>query len=174
MNGTALHGELERTTQRWPVATAAKVDRFVKERVQAATQVQSRKVLAAARAELARRALASFARRLYEDERVGGELWNVGEDLRILIATPWSRTQHAAYGLTDHDARILRAWLVRRLDNLPGKYQWLHYAGGKWFVNFGACPDQAAALAWLAKFGPTADDWADAAELVPRRGGGAR
>ena len=102
ISGTALHDELERTTQRWPVATMAKVDKFVKAAVGDAAAVQSRRVLAAAQAELANRAMRRFVELLYDETEGGANLWNVGDGGRVLIPTPWSRTRHASYGLTDH------------------------------------------------------------------------
>src|SRR4051812_12555679 len=100
----ALHDELQRTTQRWPVAAGAKVERFVREKVSEVVAVQSRRVIATAQLELANRALIRFMELLYEAD-LDGRLFNVADNGRILIPTPWSRWQHQSYGLTDHNSR---------------------------------------------------------------------
>lgn len=95
-NGKQLVGELERTAARWPAA-AAKVDKFVRAKVEQAASVQSRRVLAGAQAELCNRALRCFLELCYE-ETEAGTLCNLGVG-GVVLPSPWSRTKHADYGL---------------------------------------------------------------------------
>ena len=171
MNGVALRDELERTAVRWPLATAAKVDTFVKGRVAALAGVQSRRVLAAAQAELCNRALRRFFELLY-DQTPGGRYANIGPAGRVRIAAPWSRRQYAAYGLTDHGSRILRSIFVHQLSARPPMRRPLEVEGGAWFVNLRKFPDLAAALAWLDQWPVSADLWLEHADSLPRRGRG--
>jgi hypothetical protein len=170
MNGNGMVKDLERTSARWPAAAAAKVDTFVRRRVGAAAEVQSRRVLAGAQAELGNRALRRFFELLY-DETATGRLCNLGDGGRILIAAPWSRTRHAAYGLTDHGGRVLRACLMAQLQALPTFASPLFLAGGRWHVNLRKYADLAPALAWLDKWPISADAWLRANDSLPRRGG---
>ena len=169
MNGNGLVRSLERTATRWPLAAAARVDTFVKQRVSEAAGVQSRRVLAAAQAELANRALRRFIELLYETG-ADGRLYNVADDGRALIAAPWSRTQHAAYGLTDHQGRVLRRVLASKLASLGWRWRLfvLDRRGPR--VKLGIFSDAAAALDWLDRFPVTADEWLQASDTMPRRG----
>ena len=173
MNGNGLVKDLERTAQRWPVASAARVDKFVRGAVGAAAAVQSRRVLAGAQAELCNRALRRFVELLY-DETDGGRLVNLGGGGRILIPAPWSRTRHAAYGLTDHSRRVLRGVLVAKLDVLPPRYRLLTCEAQSWYVNLDSYGNVGAALGWLRKHTFTADDWLKHNDAMPRRGRNAR
>lgn len=173
VNGKALAGELQRTAQRWPVASAAKVDKFVRSKVQHAAEIQSRRVLAAAHAELCNRALRSFIEKLYE-ETEGGLLPNLGIDGRIDIPTPWSRTRYGGYGLTDHGGRVLYAIIVGKLDRLQPAWRLLHFQRGRWYLNLESYPRQEAALGWLRRYGITADQWLAANDRLPRRGKGGK
>lgn len=167
-NGTALHRELQDTVTRWPLAAGAKVNQFARQRLDTATTVESRRLIATAQCELAQRALLRFCGLLYEPR--GDAFWNIADDGRILIACPWSRTQHGAYGLTDHGGRILRSLVVARLAGMPFKYQWLVLKGRFWYVNQARFPDLASAEAWLAEYGPTPQLWQKHADALPRRG----
>ena len=172
MNGNGLVHDLERTSTRWPVASAARVDRFIKQKVGDAATVQSRRVLAAANAELANRALRRFFELLY-DETADGALCNLGQDGRVLIAAPWSRTRHAAYGLTDHAARVLRSVITARLAAMPWRFQIMHLDAdsGRWCVNLKHYGNLPAALDWLAQHGAvTSDLWLKHNDAMPRRG----
>ena len=169
MNGNGLVRDLERTSARWPLATAAKVDRFVKNKVGAAAEVQSRKVAAAAQAELANRAMRRFVELVY-DETSEGVLCNLGDGGRVLLPAPWSRTRHRAYGLSDHGARVLRIIITAKLDAMPAKYRLLTCEGGRWYLNmeFGSL---GAGLGWLRSRGKVSpDDWLRANDALPRRG----
>ena len=169
MNGNGLVHELERTTARWPAASAAKLDAFVKRAVADAAAVQSRRVLATAEAELCNRAMRRFIELLF-DATPGGRFANIGAGGRVLIPAPWSRRQYAAYGLTDHGGRVLRSIVVRVLDGLPTWSALLYLDGGQWRVNVRKYPDLPAALAWLDKWPVTADAWLAANDALPRRG----
>lgn len=170
VNGKALTSELERTAQRWPVAAAAKVDRFVRSKVQHVAEVQSRLVLASAQAELCNRALKRFVELCYE-ETEAGTLCNLGVGGVVLLPTPWSRTRYASYGLTDQGGRVLRALLVAQLrQQLPPSRRLLRYGGGKWAVNLAAYPHLPAALAWLEACAVTPDQWLRANDTLPKRG----
>ena len=169
MNGNGLVRDLERTSARWPLATAARVDKFMRGKVAAAAGIQSRKVLAAASAELGNRALQRFVELLY-DETDGGRLANLGDGGRILIPAPWSRTRHRAYGLSDHGARVLRSIITAKLDAMPPRYRLLTCEGGRWYLNmeFGSL---GAGLGWLRSRGKVSpDDWLRANDALPRRG----
>jgi hypothetical protein len=168
-NGLAYHDELKRTSQRWPVATAAKVDRFLRDSIGDAAAVQSRRVLAAAQAELDNRALRRFCEMLYEERRTG-ELWNVGDGGQILIPTPWSRTRYAAYGLTDHGGRVLRSIMVWRLGALPAYRRWLELDGGRWYLNLRYYGTHQAAKEWMREWAITGDLWLEHNDRLPRRG----
>lgn len=168
-NGKPLVGELERTAQRWPLAAAAKVDKFVRREVQHAAEIQSRRVLAAAQAELCNRALARFIELCY-DETESGTLANLGVGGVVLLPTPWSRTRHASYGLTDHGARLLRLLLLQQLDRQPPPRQLLVYGAGRWVINLRRYPHLAAAQTWLAATQITPDAWLRANDGLPRRG----
>lgn len=173
MNGNGLVKDLERTSARWPAATAARVDKFIKQKVGDAAGVQSRRVLAAANAELANRALHRFFELLY-DETADGVLCNIGEEGRVLIPAPWSRTRHDAYGLTDHGARVLRSIMTARLAAMPWRFQVMHLdaAAGRWRVNLKHYGNLAAALGWLDQWPVTADLWLKHNDAMPRRGRG--
>ena len=168
-NGVAFRDELERTAQRWPAAAAAKVDAFVKRSVADAAALQSRRVLAAAHAELCNRALRRFLELVF-DQTPGGRLANIGDGGRILIPTPWSRRQHAAYGLTDHGGRVLRVLFLGELNNTASWAQPLYLERGQWCVNLRKYGDLAAALAWLDRHQVTADTWLAVNDAMPRRG----
>lgn len=171
-NGSALVGELERTVARWPAASAAKVDSFIKRQVGAAAEVQSRRLLAAAHAELCNRALGRFVELCY-DETEAGTLCNLGVGGVVLnhLPVPWSRTRYADYGLTDHGGRVLRVLLVTQLERQAPSRRLLRYAAGKWMVNLTAYPHLAAAQAWLQGCATiTADQWLRANDGLPRRG----
>lgn len=169
MVGNALHQELESTVQRWPLAAGARLESYVKRRLDDAVGAESRRLIATAQVELANRALARLFELAYEEDRTG-RYWNLGADGRLLIATPWSRTQHSAYGLTDHQSRILRVALVDRLHRLPTKYQPLLYADGIWRVQLTRFPTLQSTQAWLAEYGLTPEVWQTAADATPRRG----
>lgn len=168
-NGIALRDELERTVVRWPVAAAAKVDAFVKRSVADAAGVQSRRVLAAAQAELCNRALRRFFELVF-DQTPGGRFANVAEDGRVIIPTPWSRRQYAAYGLTDHGGRVLRRVFLLELSNTAPFLHPLLLSRGQWCVNLRKYGDLAAALAWLDRHQVTADTWLAVNDAMPRRG----
>ena len=170
MNGNGLVHDLERTSARWPLAAAAKVDAFVKQKVAAAAGVQSRRVLAGAQAELCNRALTRFFELLF-DETATGRLCNLGDGGRIRIPTPWSRTRHADYGLSDHGGRVLRSVVMQQLGSLPTFASPLYLDDGAWHVNLRRFADLPAALAWLGKHPVTADAWLLANDALPRRGG---
>ena len=169
MNANGLVRDLERTATRWPLAAAARVDTFVKQRVSEAAGVQSRRVLAAAQAELCNRALRRFIELLYE---VGpdGRHYNVDADGRALVAAPWSRTRHADYGLTDHQGRVLRRALAVKLGGLARHLRLfiLDRRGPR--LRLGLYSDLTAALGWLDTYPVTADDWLKANDAMPRRG----
>lgn len=170
MNGNGLVKDLERTAARWPVASAAKVDRFVKDKVSAAAAVQSRRVLAVAQAELCNRAMRRFVELLY-DETDAGRLVNLGDNGRILIPAPWSRTRHRAYGLSDHSRRVLRAVLLAKLQAVAPRYRLLTCEGRQWYVNLDSFGNGGAAAGWLRSRGTvTADDWLKHNDAMPRRG----
>ena len=173
VNGKALEHDLRSTAARWPLASAAKVDRYVKDRVAAGAAVQSRKVAAGANAELGNRAMRRFVELLY-DESDGGRLVNLGDGGRVLLPAPWSRTRHRAYGLSDHTRRVLRVVLVAKLDALPPKYRLLTCEAQSWYVNLDSFGTLPAALGWLRKHTVTADDWLRANDALPRRGRNAR
>jgi len=170
MKTPALHDELRRTTERWPRAAAANVDRYVRARVTQVTAVQSQRVLATANAELANVALTRFAELLYDGSPE--RLYNVDADGRILIPCPWSRTRYAAYGLTDQGSRILRSIIVTRLAQLPSKRQWLYMDGRVWCVNLRHYPTAEMARQWIQEFGVTPTLWAAHADALPARGKG--
>ncbi len=172
MTTIALHDDLQRTVKRWPAATAANVDQFVRSRVNQAAAVQSGRILATANAELANRALTRFIELLYDG--AGGTLYNVAVDGRIKIAAPWSRTRYADYGLSDHGARVLRSVITWRLAQLPSKHQLLWCNGSRWFLNLARFPDLAAAGAWLGQFPVTPELWHSHNETLPRRRRGDR
>lgn len=130
---------------------------------------QSRRVIAAANAELCNRAVGSFLAQLY-DETADGVLCNLAVGGRIIIATPWSRTQHAAYGLTDHGARVLRAVIAEQLQRLPFSRTLLWLERGRWHLNLRYYGSLAAAQTWLHEWPVTADAWLRHNDALPRRG----
>ncbi len=170
MKTPALHDELRRTTERWPKAAAASVDRHVRGWVAETVAVQSQRLLATANAELANLALTRFAELLYDG--APERLFNVDPSSRILIPCPWSRTRYAAYGLTDQGSRILRSIVVTRLAQLPSKRQWLYMDGRVWCVNLRHYPTAELARQWISEFGVTAALWSTHAEAMPARGKG--
>jgi len=166
----ALHAQLERTSASWPTATTAKVDRFVRGKIAEAAQAQSRRVIAEAKVELVTRALRRFFELVFDGD--DGLLYNVDPAGRLKIPTPWSRGRHTSYGLTDGDSRVLRAWLIWRLGQLPSRYKilWYDVESLRWHVNRRRFPDLVAAFAWLDEFGPTATQWEAHTRRLPRRG----
>jgi hypothetical protein len=145
----ALHDELNRVSAAWPVATSAKVSNWSRQKLGEVAQAQSRRVLAEARAELMQRAMRRFLALVYDG---APHVWyNVSGTGRIVVPVPWSRRQHAAYGLTDPDSRVLRVHVVDVVASLPGRRSLLWYddAAGFWHLNRGGFPELAQALNWL-------------------------
>jgi hypothetical protein len=166
-----LHEELRRVATAWPTAATAQVSRWAREKAAHTAQVQSRRLLAEAHAELLRRALVRFAELCYEG--APDDWYNVGATGRVLVPVPWSRTQHAAYGLSDPDSRILRAHVADVLAHLPARRAWLWYdaRGKRWHINRGAFPTLADAQGWLAGPGAlTATRYLSLASDLQRRG----
>ena len=154
---TAAAGETVRVRARTALASQA--------------QVQSRRVLAEARAALLNSALRSFVAALYDG---APDIWyNVAANGAIRTPTPWSRERHGAYGLSDPESRILRAHIVGVLEALPPRRAlfWYCQRGARWHLNRGSYSELSAALDWLAGPGNLAPVRLCALEsAIPRRG----
>lgn len=157
-NGTALHDELQRTTAQWPAASTAKVGTWARGQLLKAAQVNSRRLIAEAKAELANRAMWRFIELCYDG--APGHWYNVERTGRIVIPCPWSRTHHASYGLTDVAGRLLRWHIVGVQDALPERRRLFWFDGQFWHLNRGNFPDLATAQDWLRTVGMvTAARW---------------
>lgn len=165
----ALTDELINITRR-TAAAGASVRVRARSALASHAQVQSRRVLAEARAALLNSALRAFVETLYEG---APEIWyNVAANGAIRTPTPWSRERHAAYGLSDPESRILRIHIVGVLEALPPRRSLFWYSErGRWHLNRGSYPELAAALDWLAGPGNLAPVRLHALEgTIPRRG----
>lgn len=164
----ALTDELINITRR-TAAAGASVRVRARSALASHAQVQSRRVLAEARAALLNSALRAFVETLYEG---APEIWyNVAANGAIRTPTPWSRERHAAYGLSDPESRILRAHIVGVLEALPPRRALFWYSGTRWHLNRGSYSELSAALDWLAGPGNLAPVRLHALEgTIPRRG----
>lgn len=153
-----LHDDLRATVDAWPVAATAAVRGWARERVREAAEVNSRRVIAEAKAELANRALWRFAELVYDGAPA---LWyNVSLTGRIDVPTPWSRSRCYDYGLSDVAGRLLRVHIVGVLESLPERRRLFWFDGQYWHLNRGTFPALSQAQEWLATVGNvTAARW---------------
>lgn len=167
-----LHDELRDVAGRLPVAATAAVRGWAKEELRKAAEVNSRRVVAEAKAELANRALWRFTELCYDGAPA---VWyNVSRTGRIEVPTPWSRTRCYDYALSDVAGRLLRVHLVGVLERLPERRRLFWYAGQFWHLNRGGFETLPAAQEWLTTVGiVTAARWDALSQAYPngRKGG---
>ena len=157
---SALARIIDDSTARADLAAVAAPNRFVRSKVRQAAESSSKRLVAASACQLVNTALRRFIALCYESDN--SHLWNVAPDGRVLIPTPWSRSKHAAYGLSDTEHRVLRLAILTHNEEAPTSMQLWWYQGGRWYLNRHSYPDAAAALQWLAQWQITPAAWLQA------------
>ncbi len=147
-------------------AGQAHVDAFVRDKLGQAATEEGLRVVAAAQAELAQRAVERWLELLYTDAQ-----FNVrAVDGQIRLAPPWSRTRRVNYHLTEPQARTLRFIVVDLLAMLPERRRlfWYDATARRWVLNQRNFPTLDAALAWQRGPGQiTPASWRAAQDQYP-------
>lgn len=129
-------------------AGQARIDRHVSGRMAQAAEAESLRVLHAAQADLAQRAVERWIELLY-DQR-DGVWWNVRADGLIKLAPPWSMSRRTSYGLSEPQARLLRRITRDITANLPEHRRLYFYATQhqRYVLNRRRFPALDAAMDW--------------------------
>lgn len=129
---------------------------------------QGLRVVAAAQADLAQRAVERWIELLYERE--GSTWWNVRSDGMIWLAPPWSRSRRVAYGLSEPQSRLLLRIVKDLIGGLPDRRRLYSYLPQhqRYALNRAHFPAVAAALEWQRTIGAvTAAQWKAYSERYP-------
>lgn len=129
-------------------AGQARVDAHASGRILSMAEAQSLRVVHAAQADLAQRAIERWLELLYDAD--GPTWYNVRSDGMCLLAPPWSRSRRRSYGLSEPQARLLRIIVGDLVEQLPERMQLYYYlpAHQRWALNRRSFPALAAALEW--------------------------
>jgi hypothetical protein len=134
-------------------AGQAHIDSHASGRIIRLAEEQSLRVVHAAQADLAQRAIERWIELLYDTE--GGVWWNVREDGMTLKAPPWSRSRRRSYGLSEPQARLLRRIVGDLVAGLPVTRQLYYYLPQhqRWAINRSRFPTLDMALEWQRTLG---------------------
>lgn len=129
-------------------AGQARIDSHASGKLAQIAEDQSLRVIHAAQADLAQRAVERWIELLYDTG--GGVWWNVREDGLAKKAPPWSRSRRRSYGLSEPQARLLRRIVGDLLAKPPYNYKLYRYSKShqRWFLNRDLFPTLDAALDW--------------------------
>lgn len=149
-------------------AGQAKIDSHASGQIIRLAEEQSLRVVHAAQADLAQRGCEHWLELLYD--QADGVWWNVRDDGLCKKAPPWSRSRHAAYKLSEPQARLLRRIVGDLLDQLPERHQLYFYAAQhqRWALNRRHFPTLERALEWQRSMGRiTAPMWHEFGRRYP-------
>lgn len=141
-------------------AGQARIDQHASGRIIRMAEQQSLRVVHAAQADLAQRAVERWLELLYDTR--DDIWWNVRSDGLVRLAPPWSRSRHGAYGLSEPQARLLRRIVGELVGQLPERRQLYFYLElhQRWALNRNRFQTLAAALEWQRSVGAiTAPMW---------------
>lgn len=124
----------------------------------------------AAQAELLNSVVASFVALCYE-EYEDGSLANVDPaDYRILIAMPWGRSTHRAYGLRRSERDALRLYLDALQDGQQRPPAFIYNTKNRrWHLNVMDYRTRADADRWWAWAELKPATWAQATDMIRKR-----
>jgi hypothetical protein len=151
-------------------ATNARVAGYGTRRMAERAEVESRRVVAAAAAQLAQAALERWISLLYHRSDDGRTWYNVRSDNMIWLAPPWSRSKCGAYRLSEPQARLLLRIRQDNIDPLPERMRLYIYSPvhQRFFLNRHRFQELAAALEWQRTVGAvTTDMWHEFNEKYP-------
>lgn len=116
----------------------------------------SKKVTAAAQAEVIREAMARFITTVYEVDSMN-RFWNVTEYGRIEISCPWSRKGSKKWGVRRIHAEILKhSMMITQNKRTPFIFDDIEH---RWYLDLENYRDATAALQWLDQFNINGDMW---------------
>lgn len=151
-------------------ATNAKVAGYGTRKLSERAELESRRVVAAAAADLAQTALERWIKLLYHRSEDGQIWYNVRTDHMIWLAPPWSRSRYSAYGLTEPQARLLLRIRKECFDTLHISMQLYVYSPvhQRFFLNRHKYPTLDLAIRWQQTTGAiTTDMWHTFNERYP-------
>lgn len=151
-------------------ATNARVAGYGTRRMAERAEVESRRVVAAAAAQLAQAALERWISLLYHRSEDGRTWYNVRSDNMIWLAPPWSRSKCGAYRLSEPQARLLLRIRQDNIDPLPERMQLYIYSPvhQRFFLNRHRFVTVESALEWQRTVGAiTTDMWHEFGEKYP-------
>lgn len=151
-------------------ATNAKVAAYGTRKMAEKAEIESRRVVAAAAAQLAQSALERWIELLYHRSADGRTWYNVRQDNMIWLAPPWSRSRCGAYRLSEPQARLLLRIRQDNIDPLPERMQLYIYSPvhQRFFLNRHRFPTVEAALEWQRTVGAiTTDMWHEFNQKYP-------
>lgn len=133
-------------------------------------EIESRRVVAAAAADLAQAALERWISLLYHRSDDGQTWYNVRSDNMIWLAPPWSRSRCGAYRLSEPQARLLLRIRQDNIDPLPERMRLYIYSPvhQRFFLNRHRFQTLESALEWQQTVGAvTTDMWHEFGEKYP-------
>ncbi len=128
------------------VAGQARLHRFTAGRLQQAASIRTRRAVATAQADKLQSALEAWIEAIYADVRYNLHPYSQA----IQIPSPWSRTHHGAYALSEPEGRLLRCLVVDVVSALPERRRLIEFDGvNRWRLNLTKFPTLPDALTWL-------------------------
>lgn len=129
-------------------AGQARVDNHASGKLAQLAEDQSLRVIHAAQADLAQRAVERWLELIYDGSP--DVWWNVRDDHMIKKAPPWSRSRRRSYSISEPQARLLRRIVIDLVGGLSDRRQlyWYVPAAQRWYLNRRFFPTAAAALEW--------------------------
>jgi hypothetical protein len=151
-------------------ASNAKVAGYGTRKMAKKAELESRRVVVAAVAELAQAAMERWVTYLYDRSDDGKTWWNVRSDNMIWLAAPWSRSRYSAYQLSERQGRLLLRIRIDNIDPLPERMKLYVYSEmhQRFFLNRHRYPTLESALEWQRTVGAiSAEMWHEFSERYP-------
>lgn len=128
------------------VAAQARLTAFAAARVQRTATIRTARAVATALADVMQSSMEAWLETVYSDLRFHVHPLTYV----ILIPSPWSRSHHRHYGLSEAQGRLLRNLVVDVVAALPERRRLIEFDGiNRWALNQSRFPALGDALAWL-------------------------